>query len=101
LRKDGAVISGTTPQLMRALNQRTVYDSLQRLDVGRRWIRSGIADLSGQLRLQIVGAQLGDDAVLLGAVAAALGTARQRVFAARMSTKLANTARTVSDPRDS
>jgi predicted NBD/HSP70 family sugar kinase len=45
------------------------------------------------LRPQIVGAQLGDDAVLLGAVAAALGTARQRVFAARMST--------VIDPRDS
>ena len=112
MRKDGAVTSGTTPQLMRALNQRTVYDGLQRLgsasraelarrtglskptislavadleraglvrpagqkapggglgrtsllyepdptagyvlglDIGRRWIRSGVADLSGQL----------------------------------------------------
>ena len=36
------------------------------------------------LRPQIVGAHLGDDAVLLGAVAAALGTARQQVFDDRM-----------------
>jgi predicted NBD/HSP70 family sugar kinase len=36
------------------------------------------------LRLRIVSAQLGDDAVLLGAIAAAIETARQRVFADRM-----------------
>ncbi len=40
------------------------------------------------LRPRIVGAHLGDDAVLLGAVAAALDTARQRVFADRMGTPL-------------
>jgi predicted NBD/HSP70 family sugar kinase len=37
------------------------------------------------LRPQIVSAQLGDDAVLLGAVAAALDTARERVFTSRMA----------------
>lgn len=40
------------------------------------------------LRPRIVSAQLGDDAVLLGAVAAALETARQRVFADRMGSQL-------------
>src|SRR6185437_14983307 len=40
------------------------------------------------LRPRIVGAQLGDDAVLLGAVAAALDAARQRVFADRMGARL-------------
>ncbi|HET7017776.1 MAG TPA: ROK family protein [Streptosporangiaceae bacterium] len=39
------------------------------------------------LRPRIVGAQLGDDAVLLGAVAAALDAARQRVFADRMGAR--------------
>ena len=37
------------------------------------------------LRPRILSAQLGDEAVLLGAVTAALGTARERVFADRMA----------------
>ena len=40
------------------------------------------------LRPRIVGARLGDDAVLVGAVAAALDAARQRVFADRMGARL-------------
>jgi predicted NBD/HSP70 family sugar kinase len=44
------------------------------------------------LRPRIVPAQLGDDAVLLGAVTAALGTARDQVFADRMTAPRLRTA---------